>query len=79
MLATATYGIRVIGDFEGIARRSERAHKSLQDQIKALSQNEVPPDLDILRRRARAACEAMLGDVSSWRLAAESRGLAIPG
>jgi hypothetical protein len=78
-LATATYGIRVIGDFEGIARRSERAHKSLKDQIKALNQSHASPDLDVLRRRARAAGEAMLGDVSSWRLAAESRGLAIPG
>jgi hypothetical protein len=78
-LATATYGIRVIGDFEGIAKRSERAHKSLNDQIKALNQSPASPDLDVLRRRARAAGEAMLGDVSSWRLAAESRGLAIPG
>jgi Protein of unknown function (DUF4231) len=78
-LATATYGIRVIGDFEGNAKRSERAHKSLKEQIDALDQKEAPPDLDVLRRRARAAGEAMLGDVSSWRLAAESRGLAIPG
>jgi hypothetical protein len=77
-LATATYGIRLIGDFEGSAKRSERAHKSLKDQIDALNQT-PPPDLDMLRRRARAAGEAMLGDVSSWRLSAESRGLAIPG
>jgi hypothetical protein len=75
--ATATYGIRVIGDFEGIARRSERTHESLNGHIMALRQD--PPSLDVLRRRARAAGEAMLGDVSSWRLAAESRGLAIPG
>jgi hypothetical protein len=76
-LATATYGIRVIGDFEGIAKRSERTHQSLKDHIAALRQD--PPDLDVLRRRARTAGEAMLGDLSSWRLAAESRGLAIPG
>jgi hypothetical protein len=75
--ATATYGIRVIGDFEGIARRSERTHESLNGHIMALRQD--PPSLDVLRRRARAAGEAMLGDVSSWRLAVESRGLAIPG
>jgi hypothetical protein len=76
-LATATYGIRVIGDFEGSARRSERAHASLQNHIAALRQD--PPNLDVLRRRARAAGEAMLGDVASWRLAVESRELAIPG
>jgi hypothetical protein len=75
--ATATYGIRVIGDFEGIAKRSERSIERLEDHIAALRQD--PPDLDILRQRARAAGEAMLGDVSSWRLAVESRGLAIPG
>jgi hypothetical protein len=75
--ATATYGIRVIGDFEGIAKRSERTFESLDAHIAALRHD--PPDLDILRRRARAAGDAMLGDLASWRLAAESRGLAIPG
>ncbi len=75
--ATATYGIRVIGDFEGIARRSERSHESLKNYIAALRQD--PPDLDVLRRRVRAAGEAMLGDLSSWRLAADSRELSIPG
>jgi hypothetical protein len=77
VLATATYGIRVIGDFEGAARRSERAHESLSQQIAALRQD--PENLELLRRRARAAGEIMLGDVASWRLAVESRGLAIPG
>jgi hypothetical protein len=76
-LATASYGIRLIGDFEGVAKRSERAHESLKAHIAALRQD--PPDLDVLRRRARAAGEAMLGDLSSWRLAVESRELAIPG
>jgi hypothetical protein len=75
--ATATYGIRVIGDFEGIARRSERAHESLSDHIMALRQD--ASDLDVLRRRVHAAGEAMLGDLSSWKLTVESRGLAIPG
>jgi hypothetical protein len=75
-LATATYGIRVIGDFEGSARRSERAHQSLHQQIQAIG---TTVSLDVLRRRARAAGETMLGDVASWRLAVESRELAIPG
>jgi len=76
-LATASYGIRVIGDFEGIAKRSERAHETLKDQIKALAHD--PPEIGLLRKRAQIAADAMLGDVSSWRLSAESRGLAIPG
>ena len=77
-LATASYGIRVIGDFEGYARRSERADESLKEQIKALEEDD-PENLEILRRRAKAAGEIMLGDVASWRLAVESRGLEIPG
>jgi hypothetical protein len=76
-LATATYGIRVIGDFEGIARRSQRTHAVLSRLIASIERD--PLDLELLRARARAAADAMLGDVSSWRLAAESRPLAIPG
>jgi hypothetical protein len=76
-LATATYGIRVIGDFEGVARRSERTHLALERVIKALGDDTL--DFALLCARARAAADIMLGDVSSWRLAAESRTLAIPG
>jgi hypothetical protein len=76
-LATATYGIRVIGDFEGISQRGERTHHQLDQLIAAVQQD--PADFALLRARARTAADAMLGDVSSWRLSAESRGLAIPG
>ena len=77
-LGTATFGIRVIGDFDGIARRSRRTYEVLQRIIDAID-SEDPPSLSALRARARAASDIMLGDVSSWRLAAESRTLAIPG
>jgi hypothetical protein len=77
-LGTATFGIRVIGDFDGIARRSRRTYEVLQRIIDAVDA-EDPPSLTALRARARAASDIMLGDVSSWRLAAESRTLAIPG
>jgi hypothetical protein len=76
-LATATYGIRVIGDFEGVARRSERTHLALERVLKALADDTL--DFALLCARARSAADIMLGDVSSWRLAAESRTLAIPG
>ena len=76
-LATASYGIRVIGDLEGIAHRAERTRKALEGLRKAIEADAL--DLGLLRARARAMAEVMLGDVSSWRLAAESRGLAIPG
>ena len=63
-LATATYGIRVIGDFEGGARRSERTRAVLDRLIKTM---ESEP-LDLVPLRA----QAMLGDVASWRLGRES-------
>lgn len=76
-LATATYGIRVIGDFAGISRRSERTRRGLAAQIARIEAE--APNLHSLRARVRAAAEVMLGDVAGWRLSAESRGLAIPG
>jgi hypothetical protein len=76
-LATATYGIRVIGDFDGIHQRGERTYRQLNELITAIEQD--PIDLGLLRARAGTAADAMLGDVASWRLSAESRGLAIPG
>jgi TIR domain/Protein of unknown function (DUF4231) len=76
-LATATYGIRLIGDFEGIAKRSERAEAGHWRVIEALRRD--PADLILFRARAQIVSDAMLGDVSSWRLSAESRGLAVPG
>ena len=45
--------------------------------IAAIQQD--PLDFSLLRARARSAADAMLGDVASWRLSAESRGLAVPG
>lgn len=77
-LATATYGIRLIGDFESIHRRAERTHRGLDELIKAIKKDD-PADFGLLRARARSGADIMLGDVSSWRLSAESRGLAIPG
>jgi hypothetical protein len=76
-LATAMYGIRVMGDFEGRAKRSERTELAQLRVIEALLRD--PSDLILFRARAQVIADAMLGDVSSWRLSAESRGLAIPG
>jgi hypothetical protein len=75
-LASALYAIRIIGDFGGIARRSERTLAALEALQKAAKRD--ADDLRALRVIARAAAEAMLGDVASWRLATESRALDIP-
>lgn len=76
-LATASYGVRVIGDFEGIFHRAGRTSHQLEQLAIAINQD--PTELAMLRARARTAADIMLGDVASWRLSAESRGLAIPG
>jgi len=80
-LATATYGIRIIGDFEGAAHRTGRTYSTLEHLIERIKMDEKDgkADLMVLRARANAAAKTMLGDVQSWRLGAESRGLAIPG
>jgi hypothetical protein len=76
-LATASYGIRVIGDFDDTADRSRRSAEALKWLIDALEQDDE--ELSQMRARTYAAADVMLGEVQSWRLAAESRALAIPG
>ena len=78
-LATATYGIRVIGDFAGISRRSQRTHDGVLAALVAADRRRGRRTCSSLRARVRAAADVMLGDVAGWRLSAESRGLAIPG
>lgn len=76
-LAAATYGIRLIGDFEGTAKRSQRTAGILRTASDNLRQ--APVSLNGLRSSAMVASDAMLGDVAHWRLASETRELAIPG
>lgn len=78
VLAMATYGIRVIGDFEGISNRSKRMAGELRRLIRSVSSDD-PDDLALAQARAREAGEIMLGDIASWRSSAESRGLDLPG
>lgn len=83
VLATAIYGIRVIGDLEGISRRSKRMSEELAGLIKALRADAGNPkrktDLVLLQSRGHQAADIMLGDLDSWRTSAQSRGLQIPG
>lgn len=75
-LGAAGYGIRLIGDFEGVAERSERTGEALKAIGEALDASQA--DLSVLRAAAEAASASMLGDVANWRLASETRKLAIP-
>ncbi len=73
----AAYGLRLIGDFAGTASRSRRTRDTLRAVGDAARGG--PRSLPALRSLARTAADAMLGDVSRWRLATETRKLAIPG
>ena len=70
--ATASYGVRLFGDFEDLARRS----RSTASQLEALQARLVGElDLPALRALAAQAARAMLSDLEAWRVAVESRRL----
>ena len=70
--ATASYGVRLFGDFEDLARRSRRTAAQLE-ALKTRLVGEL--DLPALRALASQAARAMLSDLDAWRVAVESRRL----
>ncbi len=70
--ATASYGVRLFGDFEDLARRSRRTATQLE-ALKTRLVGEL--DLPALRALAGQAARAMLSDLDAWRVAVESRRL----
>jgi hypothetical protein len=72
-LATALYGIRLIGDFEDSVHRSTHTLEVLETLDRNLDKG--VEDLPELRTCARLAADAMLADVETWRVAVESRNL----
>ncbi len=76
-IATASYGIRVILDFEGVSQRAHRIASRLHHVAARL--REGPADMAALQACARRTADIMLADVAAWRLLAEGRRLSIPG
>ncbi|HYS46907.1 MAG TPA: hypothetical protein VEM35_10725, partial [Rhizomicrobium sp.] len=76
-LGAASYGVRVIGDFDGAAARSARMVMQLEGLISKLKL--VPCQFDTLREICHRAADVLQGDVASWRLVVESRELEMPG
>ncbi|WP_336980489.1 DUF4231 domain-containing protein [Altererythrobacter fulvus] len=76
-VATASYGIRVILDFEGIAGRAHQISLGLNALLKHWEAS--PQTSASLQEFARRAADIMLSDVAAWRLLAEGRRLTIPG
>jgi hypothetical protein len=77
VVPAAIYGIRVTGDFEGRAERSERTAGILVE-IRDTMQLE-PVTLSNLRARAQYVYQIILAESTQWRTVAESRPLVIPG
>jgi hypothetical protein len=76
-IATASYGIGVILDFEGIADRSRRMAAALRGSLTGW--DPTRSNVAELQGAARLAADIMLGDVAAWRLLAQGRRLKIPG
>lgn len=76
-MATASYGIGVILDFEGIADRSGRMAAALRGSLAGWEPTRA--NVAELQGVARLAADIMLGDVAAWRLLAQGRRLKIPG
>ncbi|WP_338468470.1 hypothetical protein RXV95_07940 [Novosphingobium sp. ZN18A2] len=76
-LGAAIYGIRMQGDFAGIAQRGH----SLVDNLSALRDliTEEPLDFDILNLRIGRVSSLMTADVSDWLHTYHARPLALPG
>ncbi|MEO8894639.1 MAG: hypothetical protein ABI450_02025 [Rhizomicrobium sp.] len=76
-LAAASYGIRVIGDFDGAAARSARMASQIAGILHGMGKGQL--SIDALRETSHRAAKVMLGDVANWRLVVESRELEMPG
>ena len=76
-LGAALYGIRMQGDFAGIADRSEVTVTRLERLKRALKDD--PLDYTRLIARLRRLADIMLGDVEHWRTTYQARPLKLPG
>lgn len=73
----AIYGIRMQGDFAGIAERSATLAGNLR-ALRALVSAD-PLQFDVLSRRIARATDLMTDDLSTWLHTYRARSLALPG
>jgi hypothetical protein len=76
-VGAAIYGIRMQGDFAGIAEHSAVTARRLARLKRAVEHD--PSDLQRLVSRIRRLAEIMLADVERWRLTYQTRPLTLPG
>ena len=76
-LGASIYGIRMQGDFAGVAFRSQVTVSRLERLKRAMIDD--PLDYARLSARLRNLADIMLTDVSNWRTTYQGRPLALPG
>lgn len=76
-VGAAIYGIRMQGDFAGIAERSETLSHQLGTLRHVISNDDL--NFDTLRLRIRRAADLMTADLANWRQTYHARPLSLPG
>jgi len=76
-IGAALYGIRMQGDFSGVAARGESLAGEMAALREALCADRL--DFEVLTRRIRRAADLMTSDLAHWRLAYRGRPLSLPG
>jgi hypothetical protein len=76
-IGAAIYGIRMQGDFGGIAGRDHALAHHLETLAEAIAND--PLDFDMLGRRARRATDLLTEDLASWLQTYDARPLTLPG
>lgn len=76
-IGAAIYGIRMQGDFAGVADRSENLHRDLTTLHHVVEADDS--DFDTLRRRVRRVADLLAGDLGRWLQTYNARPLALPG
>ncbi len=76
-MGAALYGIRMQGDFNGVAERSKVTATRLATLHRGLIDD--PLDFQRLQSRLHRLAEVMLADLSHWRTTYQARPLDLPG
>jgi len=76
-IGAAIYGIRMQGDFAGIAGRNHALGHHLTTLATVIADD--PLEFDTLGRRAKRATDLLTADLASWLQTYDARPLALPG
>jgi hypothetical protein len=76
-IGAAIYGIRMQGDFAGIAERSHALAERLSTMRNVIAHDDL--SFDTLRRRVRRVADLLAEDLTSWLQTYHARPLVLPG